>query len=67
MLYWWPDGTNDSSTIMMASSICSLILDITSEEALLGHPEFGMSTYQKLCHLTVRSLASYGQVKAVLS
>ncbi|KAJ8433311.1 LOW QUALITY PROTEIN: hypothetical protein Cgig2_012879 [Carnegiea gigantea] len=60
-LVYWADRTNDSSTIMMASSICSLIFDITSEEALLRYPEFGMSTYQKLCHLIVRSLALYGQ------
>lgn len=60
-LVYWADRARDSSTIMMASCICSLTFDITSEEALLRYPEFGMSTYQKLCHLIVRSLALYGQ------
>ncbi|CAK9173781.1 unnamed protein product [Ilex paraguariensis] len=46
---------------MMASSICALILDSTSEEALLYHPNFGRGNLISLSHLIMRSLAKCGQ------
>jgi hypothetical protein len=39
-LAFWSENIDDMSTMMMASSICSLIFDYTSEEALLNHPDF---------------------------
>ncbi|KAK6927591.1 Neurochondrin [Dillenia turbinata] len=57
----WTDGINDQSIIMMASSICSLVFDSTSEEALLRHPDFEDSTLNSLSRLIARSLATFGQ------
>ncbi|KAI4337280.1 hypothetical protein L6164_015716 [Bauhinia variegata] len=51
----------DSSSMMMASSICALIFDFTSEEALLNHPNFDRGTLSNLYLLIARSLASYAQ------
>lgn len=56
--------TNDPSVIMMASSICTLILDFTSEDALLNHPNLDSNCLISLSQLIARSLASWGQVNA---
>lgn len=56
------DVTDDSSDIMMASSICSLIFDYTSEEALLNHLNFDHRTFNCLSRLIARSLATCWQV-----
>ena len=47
---------------MMASSICALVFDLTSEDALLNHPDFSSSCLSSLSQLIARSLASWGQV-----
>ncbi|CAL8997016.1 unnamed protein product [Prunus brigantina] len=60
-LAYWTEGMNDLSTIMMASSICALLFDFTSEKALLKHPNFDVSTLDSLSRLIARSLASWGQ------
>ncbi|KAH6757891.1 neurochondrin family protein [Perilla frutescens var. hirtella] len=57
----WTDDTRDLSIIMMASSICSLILGSTSEEALLRHPEFNTDDLITLSRLMKRSLIARGQ------
>ncbi|XP_060211625.1 uncharacterized protein LOC132639160 [Lycium barbarum] len=57
----WAEGTDDASIIMMASSICSLILDLTSEEALPTHPDFSSGTTVTLSKLIARSFAMCGQ------
>ncbi|PIN23138.1 Neurochondrin/leucine-rich protein (Neurochondrin) [Handroanthus impetiginosus] len=57
----WTEDTLDTSVIMMASSICSLILDATSEEALLRHPDFNMDNLIALSQLIKRSLVTCGQ------
>ncbi|MCL7027638.1 hypothetical protein MKW94_027515 [Papaver nudicaule] len=57
----WTENTTDQSVIMMASTICSLIFDSTSEEALLNHPNVGRAILNKLSQLIVRSMATYGQ------
>lgn len=54
----WAENSNDPTVTMMASSICSLILDHSSEEALLGYPNFNRSDLHSLCRLIVKSLAS---------
>ncbi|KAI7987574.1 Neurochondrin [Camellia lanceoleosa] len=60
-LVYWTGDTDDLSVIMMASSICTLIFDSTSEEALLQHPSFDRSDLISLSQLIVRSLAICGQ------
>ncbi|KAH6804784.1 neurochondrin family protein [Perilla frutescens var. frutescens] len=60
-LLCWTDDTRDLSIIMMASSICSLILGSTSEEALLRHPEFNTDDLITLSRLMKRSLIACGQ------
>ncbi|XP_059288446.1 uncharacterized protein LOC132041769 isoform X2 [Lycium ferocissimum] len=57
----WAEGTDEASIIMMASSICSLILDLTSEEALLNHPDFTSGNIGSLSKLIERSFAMCGQ------
>ncbi|CAN4076898.1 unnamed protein product [Withania somnifera] len=51
----------DASIIMMASSICSLVLDLTSEEALINHPDFTSRNIGSLSKLIGRSFAMCGQ------
>lgn len=58
------ENTNDLSVLMMASSICALVFDFTSEEALLNHPDLSSSCLNSLSRLIARSLASWGQVNA---
>lgn len=57
----WAEGMDDASIIMMASSICSLILDLTSEEALLNHPDFTSGDIGNLSKLIRRSFVMCGQ------
>ncbi|KAL6534128.1 hypothetical protein OROHE_013961 [Orobanche hederae] len=57
----WTEETNETSVIMMASSICSLILDSTSEEALLRHPDFNADNLIALSQLMKRGLITSGQ------
>ncbi|KAK6249253.1 hypothetical protein QUC31_020818 [Theobroma cacao] len=57
----WTENTNDLSVLMMASSICALVFDFTSEEALLNHPDLSSSCLNSLSRLIARSLASWGQ------
>ncbi|KAL8063020.1 hypothetical protein ABFX02_01G001100 [Erythranthe guttata] len=57
----WTEDTIDTSVIMMASSICSLILDTTCEEALLRHPKFKPDNLIALSQLLKRSLVTCGQ------
>ncbi|CAA2954494.1 neurochondrin isoform X1 [Olea europaea subsp. europaea] len=52
---------NDPSSIMMASSICALILGSTSEEALLCHPDFDIDSLISLSQLVKKSLAICSQ------
>ncbi|XP_058002091.1 uncharacterized protein LOC110654004 isoform X2 [Hevea brasiliensis] len=56
-LGYWAEDANDPSVLMMASSICALLFDYTSEEALLNHPNFDISSLGRLSHLIARSLA----------
>lgn len=56
-------NANDLSVIIMASSICALIFDYTSEETLLNHPNFDNSSLHNLYKIIARSLASCKQVK----
>ncbi|XP_060208842.1 uncharacterized protein LOC132636153 isoform X2 [Lycium barbarum] len=57
----WAEGTDEASIVMMASSICSLILDLTSEEALLNHPDFTSGNIGSMSKLIERSFAMCGQ------
>ncbi|KAG6391146.1 hypothetical protein SASPL_148897 [Salvia splendens] len=57
----WTANTSDVSMIMMASSICSLILDSTSEEALMRYPEFNADDLIALSLLMKTSLVTHGQ------
>ncbi|WZZ01672.1 hypothetical protein YC2023_074000 [Brassica napus] len=60
-LEYWADGSEDLWVVMMAASICSLICDFTSEEALLKQPSFNGSSLDSLARLIARSLSSSGQ------
>ncbi|KAG2249835.1 hypothetical protein Bca4012_086812 [Brassica carinata] len=55
------DGTKDPSVVMMAASICSLIFDFTSEDALLKQPGFDGGSLDSLGRIIARSLPSSGQ------
>ncbi|XP_073133310.1 uncharacterized protein [Henckelia pumila] len=54
----WTENMTDPSAMMMASTICALILDSTSEEALLQHPNFSIDNLISLSLLMKRSLAT---------
>lgn len=58
----YAEETIDPSIVMMASSICSLLLDTTSEEALLRHPDFNTNDLIALSRLMKRSLVTCSQV-----
>ncbi|KAE9452169.1 hypothetical protein C3L33_15927, partial [Rhododendron williamsianum] len=60
-LAYWTGDTDDLSAIMMASTICALIFDSTSEEALLQHPSFDKRLLNSLSQLIARSLAISGK------
>ncbi|CAH8328470.1 unnamed protein product [Eruca vesicaria subsp. sativa] len=57
----WADGTKDPSVVMMAASICSLIFDFTSEEALLKQANVSARSLETLARLIARSFSSAGQ------
>ncbi|CAN0840940.1 ncdn [Linum grandiflorum] len=56
-LSYWAEESNDQSVLMMAASMCALVLDSTSEVALLNHPNFDVRSLSRLCQLISRSLA----------
>ncbi|TKY53795.1 neurochondrin protein [Spatholobus suberectus] len=60
-LAYWSENTDEMSSMMMASSICALIFDYTSEEALLNRPDFNYNTLSSLYLLIARCLASSEQ------
>ncbi|XP_029125303.1 neurochondrin isoform X2 [Cajanus cajan] len=60
-LAYWSENTDEMSCLMMASSICALIFDYTSEEALLNRPDFNYRTLSSLYKLIGRCLASSEQ------
>ncbi|KNA19038.1 hypothetical protein SOVF_065280 [Spinacia oleracea] len=60
-LAYWTEGTSDSTNVMMASSICSLIFDNTSQKDLLRYPEIDISILHKLSQLIARSLVICAQ------
>ncbi|XP_038899673.1 neurochondrin isoform X2 [Benincasa hispida] len=51
------EDTKEPSVIMMAASICALIFDFTSENALLSNPSFADKSLDKLCRLFSRIFA----------
>ncbi|XP_014511278.1 neurochondrin isoform X1 [Vigna radiata var. radiata] len=61
-LAYWSDSTDEMSSMMMASSICALVFEYTSEEALLNRPDFNYSTLRTLYLLIARCLTSSEQV-----
>ncbi|XP_015572598.1 neurochondrin isoform X2 [Ricinus communis] len=56
-LGYWGEDADDPSVLMMASSICALIFDYTSEQALLCHPKFNSSSLESLSRIIAKSLA----------
>ncbi|KAJ4823705.1 hypothetical protein Tsubulata_051574, partial [Turnera subulata] len=65
LLYWAVDS-GDITVIMMASSLSALILDYTSEEALLNHPNFDSVSLGSLYRLIAKSLAAGRQNAFIL-
>ncbi|CAJ1966990.1 unnamed protein product [Sphenostylis stenocarpa] len=65
-LAYWSDNTDEMSSMMMASSICALVFDYTSEEALLNRPGFNYSTLNSLYLLIARCLTSSEQHCTIL-
>ncbi|KAI9106338.1 hypothetical protein K1719_021866 [Acacia pycnantha] len=59
-LAYWAENSGDTSSMMMASSICALIFDYTSEESLLNHPDFNHRDLRSLYGLIARCQASSG-------
>lgn len=57
----WTEDREDPAILMMASSICALILDSTSEERLLSYPEFSNGELVRLSQLMKKSLALCGK------
>ncbi|GJZ89147.1 neurochondrin isoform X1 [Tanacetum coccineum] len=57
----WAENAVDWSNTLMASSICSLILDSTSEAVLQSNPHFNRKNLNSLCQLMKRSMATYGK------
>ncbi|XP_027364186.1 neurochondrin [Abrus precatorius] len=60
-LTYWSENTNEMSSMMMASSICALVFDYTSEAALLNCPDFNYSTLSSLYRLIARCLTASEQ------
>lgn len=56
----WTSDTVELTMLMMSSSICCLILDLTSEEVLLQHPNFSKDDLIRLSQLIQKSLAVCG-------
>lgn len=59
-LAYWIGDTDDLSAIMMATTVCALEFDQTSEEALLRHPSFEDRLLMGVSQLIARSLAISG-------
>ncbi|KAM0053708.1 putative neurochondrin [Helianthus debilis subsp. tardiflorus] len=57
----WAEDAVDWSCTMMASSICALILDSTSETVLQSNPHFNRDNLISLCQLIRRSLTTFGK------
>ncbi|MFS7909310.1 hypothetical protein Hanom_Chr01g00093091 [Helianthus anomalus] len=57
----WAEDAVDWSCTMMASSICALILDSTSETILQSNPLFSRDNLISLCQLIRRSLTAFGK------
>uniref|UniRef100_A0A1D1Z4Q7 Regulatory protein recX n=1 Tax=Anthurium amnicola TaxID=1678845 RepID=A0A1D1Z4Q7_9ARAE len=53
----WAGNSDDTSVVMMASSICALVFDLTYEEALLMHDGVDCSLLEQLSQLFARSLS----------
>ncbi|XP_022976133.1 neurochondrin homolog isoform X1 [Cucurbita maxima] len=51
------EDAHEPSVIMMAASICALVFDYTSENALLSNPNFADKSLDKLCRLFSRIFA----------
>ncbi|XP_010528500.1 PREDICTED: neurochondrin isoform X2 [Tarenaya hassleriana] len=60
-LAYWADHSNDPSVVIMAASICSLIFDFTSEDALLKQQNFDSSSLDIIARILARSLSSWRQ------
>lgn len=69
VLSQWGNNAGDPGILMMAASICSLILDLTSssEEALLCHPEFSKHDLINLSKLIKKSLGVCGREMEMMS
>ncbi|XP_078157932.1 neurochondrin family protein [Carex rostrata] len=52
----WAVQSSDPSLIVVASGVCALILELTSEEFLLSHCDFDISALESLSYLIVASL-----------
>uniref|UniRef100_A0A0E0GE54 Neurochondrin n=1 Tax=Oryza nivara TaxID=4536 RepID=A0A0E0GE54_ORYNI len=52
----WTGTADDSSVIITASCLCTLVLDLTTEEFLLSSSDFDSKTLEKLSKLIARSL-----------
>ncbi|KAJ3698977.1 hypothetical protein LUZ61_002682 [Rhynchospora tenuis] len=52
----WAVQSRDLSIIMVASCVCALILDLTSEQVLLSQSDFDISSIESLSHLFIASL-----------
>lgn len=57
----WTEDRGEPDSLMMASSICALILDSISEETLIRHPDFSNDDLVSLSQLMKRSLAMCGK------
>lgn len=53
----WTEKNNDPTTIMMASCICALIFDLTSEESLLSRSNLDRRTLESLSQLIAKSFS----------
>lgn len=53
----WAENSHDSTTVMLASSICALLFDLTSQVALLNHSNFDSSTLESLSELIAGSFS----------
>ena len=58
------EDAHEPSVIMMAASICALVFDYTSENALLSNPNFADKSLDKLCRLFSRIFALSQQVRS---
>ncbi|XP_068652344.1 uncharacterized protein [Aristolochia californica] len=57
----WTEKSNDSSIVMMAASICSLIFELTSEETVINYLNFNWTLVHSLSQLIARSLVDCGK------